>query len=219
MRGPFPVPRSPFSVPRFRYPGNFGRTGRPKLVAPRKGGVMSTLSSKTLYPVTPSPVRWIAIAFIAGAISVLVFHQGAVALLGSLGMTDRVPYVMQPTEPYGVPQVSSLTFWGGVWGVFFAVLLNRFYGWGLVIAALLLGAVLPTLVAWFLVAPLKGQAMAAGLVPMAMAVGVIANAAWGLGTGFGLALFGRKRPSERRRAINRRRTERRRSDLEPAAAL
>ena len=186
---------------------------------------MSTLSSKTLYPVTPSPVRWIAIAFIAGAISVLVFHQGAVALLGSLGMTDRVPYVMQPTEPYGVPQISSLTFWGGVWGVFFAVLLNRFYGWGLVIAALLLGAVLPTLVAWFLVAPLKGQAMAAGLVPMAMAVGVIANAAWGLGTGLGLALFGRRRAgveqragAERRARAERRSNERRRSGMAAGAA-
>src|SRR5688572_33206470 len=129
---------------------------------------MSTMFSRTIYPATPSPVRWIAIAFIAGAISVLVFHQGAVALLGSLGLTDRVPYVMQPTEPYGVPQITSLTFWGGVWGVLFAVLFSRFYGWGLVIASLLLGAVLPTLVAWFRVAPLKGQEMAAGFVPMAM---------------------------------------------------
>jgi hypothetical protein len=126
---------------------------------------------------------------------------------------------MQATEPFGVPQLWSLTFWGGVWGVLFAALLRRLDAAPLVAASLVLGAVLPTLVAWFLVAPLKGQPIAAGFVPMAMALGVIVNAAWGFGTGFGLALFGRKRPSERRHAINRRRTERRRSDLEPAAVL
>ena len=47
--------------------------------------------------------------------------------------------------------------------------------------------------AWFVVAPLKGQAIAAGGAPKAMAVGLIVNAAWGLGTGIGLALFGRHR--------------------------
>ena len=171
---------------------------------------MGTMSSRTFYPVSPSPVRWIMVAFIAGAISVPVCHQVAVALLHFLGMTARVPYVMQPTEPFGVPQLTSLTLWGGVWGMFFAVLLRRFYGGGLVFASLLLGAVLPTFVAWFFVAPIKGQPIAAGFVPMAMAVGVIANTAWGLGTGFGLALFGRRRTGEDKRAGAERRAERER---------
>jgi hypothetical protein len=89
--------------------------------------------------------------------------------------------------------------------VLFAALLRRLDGAPLVAAALVLGAVLPTLVAWFVVAPLKGQPMAAGFVPMAMALGVIANGAWGLGTGLGLALFRReRREHERRRASDRR---------------
>jgi len=37
---------------------------------------------------------------------------------------------------------------------------------------------------------MKGQPIAAGFAPMAMAIGPIVNAAWGLGTGLGLALFG-----------------------------
>jgi hypothetical protein len=180
---------------------------------------MSTISSRTYYPVTPSPARWITIGFIAGAVAVLIFHQGAVALLGALGMTERVPYTMQATHPFGVPQLWSLTFWGGVWGVLFAALLTRLDGWRLVIASLFLGAVLPTIVAWFLVAPLKGQAVAAGFVPMGMAFGVIVNAAWGLGTGIGLALFGRRRTAERRHAgADRRRLERRRSGMAAGAA-
>jgi hypothetical protein len=180
---------------------------------------MNATSSTTYYPATPSLARWITVGFIAGAVAVPVFHQGAVALLGALGLTERVPFVMEPTEPYGVPQLSSLTFWGGVWGVLFAVLLSRLYGGGLVVVSLLLGAVLPTLVAWFLVAPLKGQPVAAGFAPMGMAFGLIVNGAWGLGTGIGLTLFGRKRIGEwRRRTADRRRMERRQSDMQADAA-
>jgi hypothetical protein len=171
---------------------------------------MSAIRSTTYYPATPNPARWILIGFLAGAVSVLVFHQGAVALMNALELTERAPYAMQPTQPFGLPQLWSLAFWGGVWGVLFAALLRRLDGAPLVAAALVLGAVLPTLVAWFLVAPLKGQPVAAGFAPMAMAFGVIVNAAWGLGTGLGLALFGRRRPVERRHATDRRRAERRR---------
>jgi hypothetical protein len=180
---------------------------------------MSTIPSTTYDPVTPSLVRWIAIGILAGAASVLIFHQGAVVLLNALELTERAPYSMQPTQPYGVPQLWSLTFWGGVWGALFAALLRRLDGTRLVAASLVLGAVLPTLVAWFLVAPLKSQPVAAGLAPMAMAFGVIVNAAWGLGTGVGLALFGRARSGERRRAMaDRRKTERRRqAGMEPEA--
>jgi hypothetical protein len=134
--------------------------------------------------------------------------------MNALDMTERAPYAMQTTQPFGIPQVWALTFWGGVWGVLFAALLRRYDGAGLVFASLLLGAVLPTVVAWFLVAPLKGQPVAAGFEPVAMAFGVIVNAAWGLGTGLGLAVFGRRRPVDRRRtAVDRRRVDRRQGDM------
>jgi len=183
---------------------------------------MTARSSTTYYPVAPSWTRWLTIGFIAGCAAVLIFHQGAVALMNALELTERAPYSMQPTQPFGVPQLSSLTFWGGVWGVFFAVLLQRLYGAPLVVISLVLGAVLPTLVAWYLVASLKGQPVAAGYVPMGMAFGIIVNAAWGLGTGLGLAMFGRRRISfeRRRKLIDRRsRMERReRGDMQGDAA-
>jgi hypothetical protein len=75
-----------------------------------------------------------------------------------------------------------------------AATLARLDGARLLLAALVFGAIFPTLVAWFIVAPLKGQPVAGGFVPAAMAVGLVLNGAWGLGTGIGLALFGRSGP-------------------------
>jgi hypothetical protein len=83
-----------------------------------------------------------------------------------------------------------------VWGVLLAAALRsyaRSYGdRALVVAATIFGAFLPSLVAWTVVAALKGQPLFAGGAPKALAVGLLVNAAWGLGTGTGLALFGRR---------------------------
>jgi len=143
------------------------------------------------YPRVTDLTRWLVVGFIAGAVAVLIFHQGALAMLHSLGFAERAPYSMQATAPFGIPQVWSLACWGGVWGLILAAALRRWDGPALVANATLFGAIVPTLVAWFVVAPLKHQPMAAGFVLSAMAVGVIVNAAWGLGTGIGLNLFGR----------------------------
>src|SRR5688500_9256059 len=105
--------------------------------------------------------RWLIVGFLAGAAAVLLFHQGAAALLHALDFTPRAPYSFQPTQPFGVPQLWSIAFWGGVWGVIVAAALARLDGARLVVGATIFGAVLPTLVAWFVVAPLKGQPIAA----------------------------------------------------------
>ena len=136
--------------------------------------------------------RWFVVGALAGALAVIVFHQSAAALLFSLGMTERAPYAMQATQPFGVPQLWSITFWGGVWGLALAAALRRFHGMQLVLLATLFGAVFPSLVAWTVVAALKGAPLFAGAAAKGIAVGLIVNAAWGLGTGVGLALFGRR---------------------------
>ena len=137
--------------------------------------------------------RWVVVGFVAGFASVLIFHQGVAALLQALELTQRAPYSLQPTRPLGVPVITSIAFWGGVWGALLAATLARLDGWRLVVAATLFGAIFPTLIASLVVAPLKGQPMAAGFVPAAMLIGPIVNGAWGLGAGIGLALFGRPR--------------------------
>lgn len=130
------------------------------------------------------------VAFVAGFVSTLVFHQGLLALLHLAGKTPRPAYVMTPTWPLHVPQVVSLAFWGGVWGVLLWLAIRPFDGswkyWGL---ALVLGALAPSIVAFFVVYPLKGQPVAGGWQTALLVGALILNGAWGLGTALFLRLF------------------------------
>ena len=150
-------------------------------------------------PAATALPRWLVVGFVFGFFAVLIFHQGAAALLHALQWTPRAPYSMAAVAPLGVPQVLSLAFWGGVWGVVLAAVLARFDGAKLVVAATIFGAILPTLIAWFVVAPLKEQPPVAFVLPGVL-VGPIVNAAWGLGTGLGLLCFGRPRAGSATRA-------------------
>jgi hypothetical protein len=136
-----------------------------------------------------SPAAWLAVSFLAGVIGVLVFHQAALAVLHAAGITPGVAYSAKPTSPFGIPQVVSLAFWGGLWGIVAALLFRPLTGARLVGALVIFGAIAPTLVAWFVVAPLKGQPVAGGFKAAAMMTGLIVNGAWGLGTGLVMAWF------------------------------
>ena len=122
------------------------------------------------------------LGFIAGFVATLVFHQIALALLHAAHFAPNPAWAMKPVPPFGVPSVISLSFWGGIWGAIMIPIIDRRRGSAYYAAAIVFGAILPTLVAWFLVASLKRQPMAAGWKPRAMAIGPIVNAAWGLGT-------------------------------------
>ena len=128
-------------------------------------------------------VKKLLTGFIAGFISVFIFHQALLALLVSSGFVAANVYVTDPTAPFGVPQVLSTAFWGGVWGVVFAWVQPRFpRGAGYWIAALVFGAILPSLVAWFVAAPLKGLPVAAGGDIHRIVTALLVNGAWGVGT-------------------------------------
>jgi hypothetical protein len=129
-------------------------------------------------------------AFVAGFVAVLVFHQGMLTFLHAVGFTPRAPFPIQSTQPFGILQIWSLAFWGGVWGLIFAVFFRSLAKGGKFwLGAILFGALGPTLAAWFLVAPLKGQALAAGWKPAPMMTGLLVNGAWGLGTALFLRWF------------------------------
>ena len=67
------------------------------------------------------------LGFIAAAISVLIFHQGMILLLREIGMLPAAVRVWNLTpNPFGVPQVLNLCFWGGLYGVAFGLLAPRF---------------------------------------------------------------------------------------------
>lgn len=117
-------------------------------------------------------------AFVAGALSVLLFHQGLVALLHLADVIPFAPYNLKPVPPLGVPAVLSSAFFGGLWGLLLWALLRRLSGGRFLGAALLFGLLGPPTVAMLLVFPLKGIPVAATTWVMAWTV----NAAWGLGT-------------------------------------
>jgi hypothetical protein len=129
-------------------------------------------------------------AFVAGFLATLCFHQPALWLLNLAGVVSRAPYAMKAMPPFGVPSVISLSFWGGVWGIILVAALGRLRR-NFIPISIVFGAILPTLVARFVVAPLKHEAMV--VTPKLIATGLIVNAAWGLGTALFYKLFtGRK---------------------------
>ncbi len=120
-------------------------------------------------------------AFIAGFLSTLVFHQGIIGLFYVMGAFPRAPFSMAATQPFGVSQVISLAFFGGLWGVALWPVIRKVAGTQFWLRALILGAVLPTVVAFCVVMPMKGMAMGAGWDPKMWIGGFIVNGAWGLG--------------------------------------
>src|SRR4051794_22388482 len=124
--------------------------------------------------------------FIAGFAATLTVHQSVIALLAVLGAVQTGAYSLRGVPPFGVPQVINLAFWGGVWGCVWALIADRIprslpFG----VAGLVFGALVPVLVGWFVVAPLKGQPIAAGWDLARMWIAPLVNGAWGLG----MALF------------------------------
>jgi len=127
-------------------------------------------------------VKRALLGFVAGFVATLTFHQLTLWVLHAMAVVPRAPYAMNPVPPFGVPAVISLAFWGGIWGAILIPAIAHQRGASFWIWAIVIGAIAPTLVAWFIVAPLKHQPMAGGFRPKTMAIGPIVNGAWGLGT-------------------------------------
>ncbi len=124
-------------------------------------------------------------SFIAGFASTLVFHQGMLALLRLASPQAPAPFNMAATGPFGVPAVISLAFWGGVWGIVLWALIRGSRGARHWMLAVVIGALGPSAVAWFVVMPLKGLGIAGGWEPKFLVGALVLHAAWGLG----VALF------------------------------
>jgi hypothetical protein len=135
----------------------------------------------------------LALAFVAGALAVPIFHQILLLLFYLAGIVPFRPFDMSPTKPLGVPALVSISFWGGVWGVVFVLTLPRWFrGTAYWIAAAIVGGVALTLVFMFVVWPLKVGGLPPDMVGLFI-IGFLLNAAWGIGWALFLALFGRMR--------------------------
>ena len=127
-------------------------------------------------------------AFVAGFVSTLVFHQGVLGIFHLAGVAPA-PYQMGSTWPLHVPQVISLAFWGGIWAIALWYLLRRTTGARYWLGWLVAGAIGPSVVALFVVFPLKGLPLAGGWNPKLMLAALILNGAWGIGAAIFLKLF------------------------------
>ncbi|MBM3598508.1 MAG: hypothetical protein FJX35_09865 [Alphaproteobacteria bacterium] len=129
--------------------------------------------------------------FLAGALAVFIFHQLTIFVLGQFGLTSGQIYSFQGVPPLGVPRILNAAFWGGLWGVVFALValrlpLGRTY-W---LSGFALGC-MATLVAWFIVAPIKGNLAAAGWVPTRMMTSIIIHGMFGVGVAVFYAVLDR----------------------------
>jgi hypothetical protein len=124
------------------------------------------------------------LGFTAGFLSVWIFSNGVVAIFHAAGAAvPFAPWSMAPAPPFGIPMTLSASFWGGLWGVVYARLepgLTSRLGWWP--GGLVFGAVLPLLVLWSIVMPLKGLPVAGGFSFAAVTGDVVRHAAFGLGT-------------------------------------
>lgn len=135
----------------------------------------------------------ITLGFVAGILGVLVFHQGTAFLLNThgngypdlvavLGRTGPA-FNMSPVAPLGIPTVASQAFWGGIWGIVLAMIL-RFTPVPDLLFSFIFGALALTLVAFTVVATLKGLPTFAGGNQQVWARAGLLNGAWGWGTAF-----------------------------------
>ena len=129
--------------------------------------------------------------FIAGFLAVPLFHQLAMGLFYILGIIPFAPFDMAATQPLGIPVVLSASFWGGVWGVVFAFTILRLRGASYWAWNIIAGAVLLSVVAAFIVSPLKQMGIMWGWSFAIMAFALYVNAAWGLGLALFYRLFNR----------------------------
>jgi hypothetical protein len=130
----------------------------------------------------------IAAGFVAGFLSVLVFSSVGNALYQAAGApVPFAPWSLAPVPPFGVPQTLSAAFFGGLWGIAYAAVepwLTARLGW--LVGGLVFG-LLPMLVLWFVVFPLKGIPVGGGFSAYGVQQGIVLHVAFGLG----LALFWR----------------------------
>jgi hypothetical protein len=97
---------------------------------------------------------------------------------------------MSPVPPFGVPSVISLAFWGGVWGIALWLMIRGAKGARRWVLAVVLGALLPTIVALFVVFPLKGLPVGGGWKPDLLVGALLLNGAWGAGVALLMRAFG-----------------------------
>ncbi|MFZ1105488.1 MAG: hypothetical protein WAN86_21970 [Hyphomicrobiaceae bacterium] len=131
----------------------------------------------------------IALGFIAAVIAVIVAHEAIIYGLTQAGLVRGTAWGMRPIPPWGVPRLVNNMFWGGLWGVLFALAYDWVPGRKAWLKGLIYGLFIAVVGSWVLVPLIKGrvfgqpgQVLFGGLNPSRMLSAII------IVGGFGLAL-------------------------------
>ena len=149
--------------------------------------------------------KQVFLGFIAAAISVLLVHQGIIYALGQFGMTRSVPWTMRPIG-YGplpwLPLLVNSVFWGGMWGVVFALLYDRLPGGASWLKGLIFGILVVIVSNWIFLPLIRQhvfnyppQPLFAGFNgsnPDVLLPGFLVLAGFGLGLGIIYGLIARR---------------------------
>jgi hypothetical protein len=143
----------------------------------------------------------IVLGFIAAAISVLVVHEGIIYLLGVAGYLPppNRGWSMTPAiAPWGVPRLINNIFWGGLWGVLFALIYEWVPGGWSWLKGLIYGLAIVVVSNWILLPLIKGQVFGqanqvlfGGWNPSRMVAVALIVGGFGLGLGI---IYGLMRP-------------------------
>lgn len=99
-------------------------------------------------------VKSMVLGFIAAAIAVLTAHELISYILLQAGIFPREPWSMKPAAVTGVPQIISDMFWGGFWGVLFALIYPFIPGGSPTLKGLIFGIVAPAILGVLIALPL-----------------------------------------------------------------
>jgi hypothetical protein len=136
---------------------------------------------------------------------VLVVHEGIIYLLGMAGFlpAPNRGWSMTPAiQPWGVPRLINNVFWGGLWGVPFALIYEWLPGGWSWLKGLIYGLAIVVVSNWILLPLIKGevfgqanQVLFGGWDPTRMAATAMIVGGFGLGLGIIYGLIARPRSS------------------------
>jgi hypothetical protein len=133
-----------------------------------------------------APSTRVFLGCVAGALSILLFHQTTLQVFFWLGLAPHAAFRFAQVPPFNAPLVVSITFWGAVYGGIFGALLPWTRGplwlYGMAAGLCAMG------LAWFVFLPLMGHSAAFGWQAWPMLRSLIAYQMWGVGLSLVLPL-------------------------------
>jgi hypothetical protein len=141
----------------------------------------------------------IVLGFIAAGITVLTVHEGIIYLLAMGGYIPNRAWSMTPAiPPWGVPRLLNNVFWGGLWGVLFALVYNWVPGGMAWLKGAIFGLFIVVASNWILLPVVKAQVFGqpnqvlfSGWNPQRMLITIAIVVGFGLGLGI---IYGLMRP-------------------------